>query len=77
MLMFAFDNAYQVLVQGIPPQSPINGFMTPQGHVVRHQKNRFFFEQEQPKLKTKYLAGQISAQRQSPDQHAFRRQGRG
>ena len=28
MMMSAFDNAYQVLVQGIPPQSPINGFQS-------------------------------------------------
>ena len=41
MLMFAFDNAYQVLVQGIPPQSPINGFMTPQGFVQKHFFNFF------------------------------------
>ena len=53
MLMFAFDNAYQVLVQGIPPQSPINGFMTPQGHVVRHQNTVFFFEQETTKIENK------------------------
>ena len=32
--MSAFDNVYQVLVQGIPPQSPINGFQTPQGHLA-------------------------------------------
>ena len=42
MLMFAFDNAYQVLVQGIPPQSPINGFMTPQGFVQKNQMMIFY-----------------------------------
>lgn len=33
MMMFAWENLRQVLVEKAPPPSPINGFATPQGHV--------------------------------------------
>ena len=39
MLTSAFENVYQVLVEKVPPQSPINGFGTPQGQVVYHLPN--------------------------------------